>query len=244
VTPLHLASIEGTLDVINDLVENGAFVNEKDESQDTPLHLACRHGHSNVIRLLVELGASLNEKDRHGWTPLHCVSFNGQVECITLLCKFGASVNGKDSMGRSALHLASRYGKLSVVDLLLELGASVNEKDNDGRSPLDVASFDYGQHNVVMPLLRHKALSTEEVFDDNTVAFFFASKQTLLAVLAYGLSQPISDKVPQWCPRSIQGAFRDACGLCALQVYSEKKRPPICRTHRRVYYLNCLAALT
>ena len=44
-TPLHLASKEGHLSAIEDLINLGAFLNIKDNDKQSPLHFAARYNH-------------------------------------------------------------------------------------------------------------------------------------------------------------------------------------------------------
>jgi ankyrin repeat protein len=53
-TPLHVASIEGHVDMMQCLLESGARVNLRTISQKTtPLHLTAHFGHDKGLRLLL-----------------------------------------------------------------------------------------------------------------------------------------------------------------------------------------------
>jgi hypothetical protein len=56
-TALHFAAQLGMLDVIEQLVKAGAYVNMVDNNEFTPTHLACQNGHAAAALLLARLGA-------------------------------------------------------------------------------------------------------------------------------------------------------------------------------------------
>ncbi len=72
-TPLHEAVKYKTNngDFIASLIEQGAEVNSRGESQNTPLHIAAMRSSEDVIEALITRGADVNAKDYRGMTPLH-----------------------------------------------------------------------------------------------------------------------------------------------------------------------------
>ena len=58
-TPLHIASCEGHLDVVNHLLEYGAPVHKRDRNGHSCLDDARTFNHHEVIRALREAGAHL-----------------------------------------------------------------------------------------------------------------------------------------------------------------------------------------
>ena len=55
-SPLHEAAANGFLEFAKLLVENGADVNQKDDSGKTPLTIALEYKHPNVAKFLREHG--------------------------------------------------------------------------------------------------------------------------------------------------------------------------------------------
>ena len=134
------------------------------------------------------------------------------------LVDLGALVNHvEDRGGWTPLHLASSHGHLNVVDRLVELGASVHERDANGRTPLPQAYL-RAHLSIVMFFLRHNALTTER-FDDRAIVSFFRSRESLLAVLAYGFNQYVSDNALQGrASDDVRDLFRVVRNLCSIQV--------------------------
>ena len=46
--PLHRASITGNLEIVQELVNKGATLEQTDAAGNTALHLTCAFGHKNV----------------------------------------------------------------------------------------------------------------------------------------------------------------------------------------------------
>lgn len=103
-TPLHLAAMEGHLEIVEFILSHQEIsrevVNAKDGFGYTPLHLAVRHSHKSVVRLLTT--SSLVLPDRFlaatsqpddlcwrcgGYTPLHLAAASGQIAIAKLLLR-------------------------------------------------------------------------------------------------------------------------------------------------------------
>ena len=84
---------EITLEEAEELIKNGADVNERNEYGDTPLFYTLN---MDIAELLIKSGANVNERNYHGQTPLHTSFFIGQIE---FLLNHGAHINTKDGHG-------------------------------------------------------------------------------------------------------------------------------------------------
>jgi ankyrin repeat protein len=69
-TPLIYAAREGTLDVVQMLLDAGVDVNAAEANQTTPLLIAILNDHIDVATFLLEHGANLNAADGFGRTAL------------------------------------------------------------------------------------------------------------------------------------------------------------------------------
>jgi cytohesin len=119
-TPLHLAALNGRVDIVATLLEHGADPNVQDKFSRTPLHLAALNGHIDVVRLLLEHGADPNAKDEGGWTPLHYAASEGRVDVVKLLLEHGADPTVKNKDGDTPLDIARMSGHREVVSLIEE----------------------------------------------------------------------------------------------------------------------------
>jgi ankyrin repeat protein len=147
-TALHLACLEGHLDIVHQLLRAGVEVNPQTDLGDTPLALATLQGHGEIVRFLLDQGADPN-LGVPGETPLTLAlqlpSSLGET-LTALLLKFGAVPQGADLIG------AAEAGETEKVRLLLEAGATVNAQDPTGATALMRASF-RGHRQVVVQLL-------------------------------------------------------------------------------------------
>uniref|UniRef100_A0A665XC93 BRCA1 associated RING domain 1 n=1 Tax=Echeneis naucrates TaxID=173247 RepID=A0A665XC93_ECHNA len=92
-TLLHLAAIKGDVDTVNQLLDQGADPNLKDNAGWTPLHEACNLGHMAVVEVLVSRGALLNTPGYENDSPLHDAVRNSHPAIVKLLLQHGASRN-------------------------------------------------------------------------------------------------------------------------------------------------------
>jgi len=75
-TPLHIASREGYATVVEELLRNGADVNQITERGSTPMHLAAWTYNIEILNALLHKGAKINAVDRFLSTPLDIVRRN------------------------------------------------------------------------------------------------------------------------------------------------------------------------
>ena len=155
-TPLHLASREGHLDVARNLVEHGANAAAQDQFGSTPLHEASERGHLGLARFLVEHGANAAAQDQHGWAPLHQASQWSHLDVARFLVEHGANIAAQDQRGMTPLHQASQWGHLAVAQFLVEHGANAAAQDEGGLTLLHLA-LEYSHIDLARFLVEHGA---------------------------------------------------------------------------------------
>ena len=154
-TPLILASSFGLEGIIQQLLDGGAKVDEKDKYGACALHEALLGGHEKAAWILLDNGADFNTLDHNATTPLiaSCTGFGPNSSTVKETDAFksllrsilyrGARCNAQNRRGQTALHIAFHYYRYSFVPLLLEHGADVNMKDLEGRQVIQSASRAY-----------------------------------------------------------------------------------------------------
>ena len=130
-TPLHAAYTQKRAKVLQVLLDHGASVNCRGNSDHTILHAAAKEGHLEIARLLLNHGADVNAKDANQKTPLLLAVEKGHSQVAHALLKHNAYVQARDEDGRTALDLAVKMGQLEIATLLLKHGANVNAQHTE-----------------------------------------------------------------------------------------------------------------
>ena len=124
-TPLHLASANGQLASVDQLLKKHANIEAKQKDDMTPLHLACMSGHLAVVQKLITKDlsgdsiannsfsdrlfgrffstnpANIEAKQKSDMTPLHFACQNGHLEVVKYLLKHQASFVAQTNMSFS-----------------------------------------------------------------------------------------------------------------------------------------------
>ena len=73
-TPLQIASLEGSADIVKLLIDHGCRTDCKNVDNDTPLIDAVENGHLDVVRLLLAAGVDPNQRNATGKEPIELVN--------------------------------------------------------------------------------------------------------------------------------------------------------------------------
>jgi len=73
-------ALENNIEIIEMLLESGAFINALNTIGRTPLHYASAYGNEKVVEFLLSRGARVNTCDVYGNTPLKCASKYNSTE--------------------------------------------------------------------------------------------------------------------------------------------------------------------
>ena len=87
-TALHIASVEGHLEISELLTSSGADVNIRSSYGYTALHIASMYGHLKIVQLLLCQGADISFRDNGERTALDYASSNGHLEVADCLRKW------------------------------------------------------------------------------------------------------------------------------------------------------------
>jgi cytochrome c len=147
--PLHDAAKEGNLEGIEQLLDQGADINEK-AAGVVALHYAVLGKQAKATELLIQRGADINATSTLG-TPLYFAASAGLTDIARLLIEHGADVNaGKQA--QTPLHVAARVGRTEIVRLLLDHGADINALTDLDEPALHLAIIQ--NHPEIADLLR------------------------------------------------------------------------------------------
>lgn len=88
---LHLASKDGHVDIVEELLKRGAVVDAATKKGNTALHIASLAGQEEVVKLLVLHGASVNVQSQNGFTPLYMAAQENHDNVVRYLLANGAN---------------------------------------------------------------------------------------------------------------------------------------------------------
>ncbi|KAG1659317.1 Integrin-linked protein kinase [Nymphon striatum] len=117
-SPLHWATKEGKIGIVDMLLSRGARVNATNMGDDMPIHLAAAHGHREIVNLLKKYRADINCINEHGNTPLHYACFWGYHPIAEDLINSGALVSIANKYNETPLdkckgHMAQKLHELA-----------------------------------------------------------------------------------------------------------------------------------
>ena len=134
-------AVDGSIETVKYLVDNGATVNVRDNIKSSPLLWAAGFGKPETVAYLLSKGADVKIVDDNGWTALIWAAGLGDPMTVDLLVKAGADVAVADKQtGDTALLRGARTGKVDGVKVLLAAGADIKAKNKLGQTALHLAA--------------------------------------------------------------------------------------------------------
>lgn len=120
VTPPTSAAFNGYVELLRDLVRDGADPNEVDSEGMSLLSWAVVANRPDLVEALLDLGADINHSDSFGYTAaLYAATIDhGDSEVLELLIERGADLAPASNEGHTALSNARRFGYREIVQLL------------------------------------------------------------------------------------------------------------------------------
>ena len=87
--PLHYASQNGHLHIVQHLLSKRAEIDPLDSDEDTPLIEACQYGHLSIVNFLLDKGSNINHRSINMDTPLHRVVRVNKLDVVKGLIERG-----------------------------------------------------------------------------------------------------------------------------------------------------------
>lgn len=153
---LHLAALNGKIDMVRVLIAAHADVNLRQSDLSTPLLLASKQGHHDVVRALIGANADVELPTDLGHTPLMWAAHESHPPVVEILLEIGADPNSAvNEKRRAALHFVYNVaGETSnkITNMLLDNGADIDDQDRENYTPL-MAAAAYGNPGVANVLV-------------------------------------------------------------------------------------------
>lgn len=118
-TAILCACNNGSVELIQLLIDYGASITDSDYRLDNCLMKAARGNNINVMeKLLCNDKININEQDANGNTALNIATMCGNKEAIEILLRDGANVNIRNHYGKSALDIANN--NINIISIFFE----------------------------------------------------------------------------------------------------------------------------
>ena len=101
-TALYYACRNGSLDLIQILLDKGANIELRNHHGFTPIYCASLHNQPHIIQLLHDYGGNIYKTDAGGLSPLHIAAEKGYIKVVKILLDLDKQhqyVFMKDSIG-------------------------------------------------------------------------------------------------------------------------------------------------
>jgi ankyrin repeat protein len=161
---MHDVARRGDVEALKQSLDQGASLEQPNQTGETLLISAALAGQSAVAEVLIARGANVIARNHKGLTPLHAAAYAGHVNVAALLIDSGADVNDSENrLITTPLHLAAEENRLAVVELLIAKGAAVEAEEMNGYTAITQAGW--REHwEVVVALKRAGANCQPESF--------------------------------------------------------------------------------
>ncbi|KAG2198472.1 hypothetical protein INT47_004459 [Mucor saturninus] len=136
---LHVAAMNGRLDLLEICTKNGANVEARDAYGRTALHYATMNGFSDCVSFLLTRQTDIECRDHDGFSPLIYAIMNGHTPCVEILIKAHANIEPRHAGDHIPLSLACHFGHTDIALMLYNQGAQ-NLPNAESLYPLHLAA--------------------------------------------------------------------------------------------------------
>ncbi len=173
-----------TNNLIKQLVDAGADINQVNALDCTPLLFATFQKDASLIKILCNQGANPNKTTQAEVSPLMYAIQDGSYEVIRALIEKGADINYMLTDGNTALFAAVRSNNDSIANLLLKNNARVNIKNDLELTPLHYAAG-FGYPFMTQLLISYGANINENDIYGNTplIGAIYSGAQLVTEIL-------------------------------------------------------------
>jgi len=171
-TPMHYATIEGNVSVMQDLVEHGADIHSATTENDadffcipesTPIAWAARWGGRETIEFLLDSGAKINEPcQMYAVQPLILAAWSNNFEAVDTLIDHKAHIHARNAHQTTAIAAALVNSHDDMAIKLIGVGVTVKPAP-DGWGPLHSLALFSHSDNLVQHLIAAKCNPDEKI---------------------------------------------------------------------------------
>ncbi|XP_052455282.1 protein phosphatase 1 regulatory subunit 12C [Carassius gibelio] len=252
ITALHQACIDGSMELVEFLLSQGASVNQVDSEGWTPLHVAASCGNLEITEFLLRHGASLCAVNCDGDVPMDIAEDEAietllQEHSLTQDMDVEAAKRAEEEWimrdarhwltnglpanvchprtGATPLHVAAAKGYLEAIKLLCQCGLDVSAKDYDGWTPLHAASH-WGQSEACR-LLAEQLCDMEALSNGGQTPFDVADESVV------SLLEELSLRQANWRTEQALNEQQNSQISNANTARDKRRRSSVCRMSSR-----------
>ncbi|PQM34988.1 ankyrin-3 [Prunus yedoensis var. nudiflora] len=137
---LKPAIASGNANLVSDLIDAGAVVNQRNSDSGSLLSLGVGAGNVEIVKFLIASGCGIGNNSAD--MVLHEAAAINRVDLIEILCKSfaGIDLNWVDPEGRTPIHVAAAHGHVETLKFCISVGGNAEVSDCEGWSPLHCAA--------------------------------------------------------------------------------------------------------
>ncbi|KAI9475815.1 MAG: hypothetical protein EXX96DRAFT_574771 [Benjaminiella poitrasii] len=137
---LHVAAMNGRLDLLEICTEHGTRVDSTDAYGRTALHYATMNGFGDCVSFLLTCQTTnIEHRDHDGFSPLIYAIMNGHTPCVEILIQANANIEPRHDGDHIPLSLACHFGHTDIALMLYNHGAK-NLPNAESLYPLHLAA--------------------------------------------------------------------------------------------------------
>ena len=137
-TPLQIACMEGSDDIVDFLLRRNADPFHQDTNGMDALDLAADNHHESIVDSLLKQNKLIFGKGKLGKLYQRAAA-HGMMRMVEFWLSRIRDINIRDNDERTALHFAAMNGRYEIVELLISRKADSSLQDRHGRTPLSSA---------------------------------------------------------------------------------------------------------
>ena len=153
-TPLMYAVDNGSVDVVERLIDIGSNVDVADNFGTTPLIQAIKNNRKDVASLLIKKSRNIDMRDDKGLSALHYAAKQGDEVTFKQILKRGGNLKAVDNSGNNALFYAIAGRNKEIVNRLISMKYfDLAHTNRSGENALKIAER-YGLNDVATRISR------------------------------------------------------------------------------------------
>ncbi|MDJ0590405.1 MAG: ankyrin repeat domain-containing protein [Pleurocapsa sp. MO_226.B13] len=114
-TALIVASREGAINVVRDLLSSGVDINLTNNDGNNALWFACFKNNLPLMGLLINAGIEIDNQNENGVTVLMYAASSGKIDAVRLLLTVGANPNLRNLDDFRAIEFSSTVEILKIL---------------------------------------------------------------------------------------------------------------------------------